>query len=593
MNIKERIDALRNAMKSKGLDAYIIPSTDPHISEYVPEHWTSRAWISGFNGSAGTIVVTQEFAGLWTDSRYFLQAGEQLEGTGIELQKMGTPEVDDYPQWLNKKLNKNSKVGFDGKVIPVSISRTLEKAFELKGIKVVSEYDLISEIWTDNRPDIPKNKLFIWDDKYAGMSRKEKIQKVREGLKENSASYHLICTLDDIAWLFNIRGNDVPFNPVVVAYSLITEDKVLLYIFGEKISEEDKNVLSEDGIEIKDYYSVYDDVKSLEGDKNIYIDPNKSNTWIYNAIPDNVKILEGMNISFKLKAVKNKTEITGMRNALRRDAVAMIKFIKWMEENIGKTKITELSAAKKLTEFRKEIDLFVGESFNTISGYAGHGAIVHYAVTPETNIEIGKDTFYLIDSGGQYYDGTTDITRTLHFGNPNDEEKKDYTLVLKGHIDLAMTIYPQGTRGAQIDSIARKSLWKEGMHYSHGTGHGVGCFLNVHEGPQNIRLEENPTLLEPGMITSNEPGVYKANKHGIRIENLVLTTEEFETEFGKFYGFESLTLCPIETKAIDKSLLNEEEIKWLNDYHQKVYNEVSPLLDDDLKAYLKEKTKAV
>jgi Xaa-Pro aminopeptidase len=593
MNINFKITKLREAMKAKDLSAYIIPSTDPHISEYVPEHWTSRMWISGFTGSAGTIVVTLDEAGLWTDSRYFLQGAEQLKGSEIKLHKMGMPGVDDYPDWLNKVLNENVKVGFDGKVMPVAITKSLQKTFELKKINIVPEYDLISEIWTENRPEIPRNELFVWDEKYAGRSAKDKISEIQSKMKEMAASYHLVCTLDDIAWLFNIRGNDVPFNPVVVAYALITESNATLYIFGEKVPANAKDKLNAMGVEIKDYNEIFNDLKAIESGKNILIDPNKSNTWLYKAIPDNVKIIEKMNISTLLKSVKNDTEINGMKSALRRDAVAMTKFIHWLENNIGKEKITELSAAKKLYDFRKEIDLFVGESFNTISGYAGHGAIVHYAVTSETDIEIGKDTFYLIDSGGQYYDGTTDITRTLHFGEPTDEEKKDYTLVLKGHIDLAMAKYPQGTRGAQLDAIARKPLWDNGLHYSHGTGHGIGCFLNVHEGPQNIRLEENPTKLQPGMITSNEPGVYKADKHGIRIENLVLTVEDSETEFGKFYNFETLTLCFIETKTIDKSLLTDDEINWLNVYHQKVYDEVSPLLDDEMKKYLAEKTKKI
>lgn len=593
MDIKTKLNKLREEMKSKNLDAYIIPSTDPHISEYVPEHWTSRMWISGFTGSAGTIVVTLESAGLWTDSRYFLQATEQLKDSGIILHKMGMPGVDDYPQWLNKNLDSGANVGFDGKVMPVATSKSLIKTFDMKKINVVSSYDLISEIWTDDRPDIPKNQLFLWDKKYSGKSRTEKIEEIRKSLKEVSASYHLVCTLDDIAWIFNIRGNDVPFNPVVVAYALITPEKTILYIYNEKVPNDAVAEFERDGIEIKDYNAVYDDIKALESGKNILIDINKSNTWLYDAIPDGVRKIENMNASTMLKSVKNDTEINGMKEALRRDAVAMVNFLHWIENTVGSEKVTELSAAKKLTEFRKEIDLFVGESFNTISGYAGHGAIVHYAVTPETDIEIEKDTFYLIDSGGQYYDGTTDITRTLHFGTPTDEEKTDYTLVLKGHIDLALTKYPEGSRGAQLDAIARRPLWEHGLHYSHGTGHGIGCFLNVHEGPQNIRLEENPTKLQPGMITSNEPGVYKADKHGIRIENLVLTSFDSETEFGKFYKFDTLTLCPIETKAIDKSLMTEEEINWLNDYHKRVYDEVAPLLNDEMKEFLAKKTQVI
>lgn len=593
MTIVEKIEKLRNAMKEKGIDAYIIPSNDPHISEYVPKRWTSRQWISGFTGSAGTVVVTLDEAGLWTDSRYFIQAAEELKGSGITLHKAGNPGVDDYPEWLSKNMKENSKAGIDGKVLPVGLMKSLEKTFELKKIKLVKDHDLIEEIWED-RPEVPLNELFIQPVQFAGKSRVEKIKEIRRKMKDKLADVHLICTLDDIAWIFNIRGNDVDFNPVVVAYALIDAENANLYIKDSKIPENARKELEADGITLKDYDEIERDLKKIESTEKILVDPSKCNAWLYDSIPDYIKKIEDMNISTLLKAIKNETEVQGMEKALKRDCVAMTGFIKWLEENAGKEKISELSAAKKLTEFRKEIDLFEGESFNTISGYAGHGAIVHYAVDEESDAEIKDDTFYLVDSGGQYIDGTTDITRTLHFGTPTAEEKRDYTLVLKGHIDLAMAKFPEGTRGAQLDALARKPLWDYGMSYDHGTGHGVGCFLNVHEGPQNIRKEENPVVLRNGMIQSNEPGVYKQDKYGIRIENLIVVEDDEKTDFGQFHKFRTLTLCPIETKAIDRSLLTEDEIKWLNDYHQMVYDEVKDLIeDDDLRAYLKEKTRAI
>jgi Xaa-Pro aminopeptidase len=589
MTVKEKLSKLRDEMMKHNIDAYIIPSTDPHTSEYVPERWSSRSWISGFTGSAGTVVVTKDKAGLWTDSRYFLQATEQLEDSTIDLFKMGLPDVPSIESWLTKTLNEDDTVGFDGKVFPLSQVRNLEKQIEMKGLNINGNHDLIDSIW-QNRPEAPLNEVFEHELKFAGKTRIEKLGEIREKLEDKNADWNLVTTLDDIAWIYNLRGSDVDFNPVFVAYTLIGKGRAILFIDERKLTFEMKTDLENDGIEIKDYVEIAKELKALDKNESIMYDPNKINYWLYNAIQD-MKTLEEMNPSTMLKACKNEVEVKGMKAALKRDGAAMVKFIKWVYDTVGNEKVTELSAASKLLDFRQQNDLFVGESFNTISGYGEHGAIIHYAANEETDYEIKPEGFYLIDSGGQYYDGTTDITRMFYLGDePTEQEKKDYTLVLKGHINIAMAKYPANTRGSQLDAFARKFLWENGLNYLHGTGHGVGCFLNVHEGPQNIRLEENPTVLQEGMINSNEPGVYRSGQYGIRIENLILTTKEKETDFGDFYKFETLTLCPIDTKAIDADMLTKEEKKWFNTYHKQVYMELSAFLDDEHRSWLAEKT---
>jgi Xaa-Pro aminopeptidase len=592
MKITEKIAALRSEMVKNAIDAYIIPSTDPHISEYVAECWTSRAWISGFTGSAGTVVVTKDFAGLWTDSRYFLQAENELSGSGIELCKLGMPETLDYPEWLRENMPTNSVVGFDGKVVTVSLAQKMRKLFELKNISINSDFDFIHTIWSD-RKSVPMNQIFEHEIQYAGKSRVEKLSDIKAKMKAQDADYHILATLDDINWLFNIRGRDVAFNPVAVCYAVISQNSTELFIYDDKIPAELKNTFKNDGIEISDYNSIAERIGKFEIGKNILVDVNKMNLWLYNSIPLHCKIIEGSNISTMYKACKNPTEIQGMKNAFRRDAVAMINFAYWLENNVGKIEITEITTMDKIRELRSEIPFYFGESFNTIAGYKGNGAIVHYGANEQSNSTIQPDGFFLFDSGGQYFDGTTDITRMFHLSEPTEQEKIDYTLVLKGHINLAMAQFPVKTRGSQLDILARKSLWDLGMNYMHGTGHGVGCFMNVHEGPQNIRMDENPTTLELGMVISNEPGLYRSGQYGIRIENLVVVVEGEKTEFGQFLKFETLTLCPIDTKAINKSLLTENEIKWFNDYHRLVYNEVSELLDENKKKWLLEKTKEI
>ncbi len=592
MNVKEKLLALRNEMSKNGIDAYIIPSTDPHISEYVADCWTSRTWISGFTGSAGTVVVTSNTAGLFTDSRYFLQAEQELSGTGILLHKVGLPDVLDYPEWLRDNMETGKTVGFDGKVLTVALAKKLSNLFRIKDIKINADNDLVSKIWSD-RNTIPMNKVFEHELKFAGKSRVEKINEIQSKMKYQGADYHIIATLDDLNWIFNIRGKDVAFNPVAIAYAIITESHAELFIYNDKLSFELKSQLESDGIRIFDYEKIAERISQFETGKNVLVDINKINLWLYNSIPGHCKIIEGSNISTLLKACKNSTEIGGMKNALRRDAVAMIKFQYWLENSVGKDEISELTTMSKIRELRSELPLFFGESFNTIAGYLGNGAIVHYGASEDSDKQINPYGFFLFDSGGQYFDGTTDITRMYHLGQPTEQEKIDYTLVLKGHINLAMAQFPLKTRGSQLDILARKALWDLGMNYMHGTGHGVGCFMNVHEGPQNIRMDENPTTLEVGMIISNEPGLYRSNEYGIRIENLILVVEGDKTEFGQYLKFETLTLCPIDTKPVNKSLLTDNEVEWLNNYHKRVYDEVSPLLDDELKSWLSNKTKAI
>ncbi len=589
MTVKEKINAIRGLMREKNLKAYIVPSTDPHMGEYVAECWLSRAWVSGFSGSAGTVVITDSKAGLWTDSRYFLQAGIQLEGSGIDLFKMGLPETPDYPEWLAAELGKGDRVGFDGNVVPVSLMRSLKTAFELKGLETVSEFDLISPVWKD-RPGVPMNEIFNYGIEYAGKSRSEKIAEIRAAMKARMVDAFIIPALDDMAWTFNIRGTDVAYNPVAISFGMITEDKAYLFIEDGKVPAPLKAELRNDGIELLPYSAITGKVAAIEPGKNVMLDPAKTNVNIYNSIPAGCKIIEGMSLAFKMKSRKNEVEIAGERKAMEKDAVAMTKFFHWLETRVGKDEITEMCIAEKLRELRSAQGNFYGESFSTIAGYRAHGAIVHYSATPGTNIKIEPEGFLLVDSGAQYLEGTTDITRMMHLGTPTDEEMTDYTLVLKGHIDLGMAKFPAGTRGSQLDILARKGLWERGWNYGHGTGHGVGCFLNVHEGPQSIRMDENPNVLEEGMVTSNEPGIYRTDKYGIRIENLVLTVPDCETEFGRFLKFETLTLCMIDKKPIKKELLTGEEIEWLNNYHKRVFEAAAPHLDDELKAWLKEKT---
>ena len=589
--INNRIAALRAHIAQEQIQAFIIPSTDPHLSEYVAPHWQSREWISGFTGSAGTVVVTAKDAGLWTDSRYFLQAARQLEGTCITLYKEMLPETPNIPEFLSAHLQEGDCVGIDGKMFSAEEVEHLQKELKKSGICIKSIADPMQLLWTD-RPAMPLAPAFVYDTKYAGMSFTEKLPAVRQAMEATGADSLLLSALDEIAWLLNIRGNDVHCNPVVVSYLLIEKDKVNYFVQPQKVTPELAEYFSANGISVHPYEEIGDYLNSFNA-HSILMNPAKTNYAIYSAIRPGCLIINGASPVALLKAIRNKQEIAGIHAAMQRDGVALVKFLKWLDEAVPAGKETEISVDKKLHTFRAAQPLYMGESFDTIAGYKEHGAIVHYEATPETDVTLKPEGFLLLDSGAQYLDGTTDITRTIALGPLTEEEKTDYTLILKGHIALAMAVFPEGTRGAQLDVLARMPIWKERMNYLHGTGHGVGHFLNVHEGPQSIRMNENPVALQPGMVTSNEPGVYKAGSHGIRTENLVLTVPAGEGMFRKYLKFETLTLCPICRKGIIKELLTAEEIGWLNDYHRTVYEKLSPDLNNDEREWLKEACKAV
>lgn len=584
-NIKDRISALRQLLRREKLDAFIIPSSDPHASEYVAEHWQSRKWISGFTGSAGTIVVTLNKAGLWTDSRYFLQADEQLTATGIDLYKDMLPGTPSITGFLTEELPKGSIVGIDGQVFMTSEVENIEKVLGQKQITLRTDFDPIAEIWQD-RPQIPQHPAFIYKLEYAGRSTTQKIAAIRHKLTTQSADGMLLTALDEIAWTLNLRGTDVKCNPVVVSYLLITTNEVVYFIAPEKLTPEVQEYLTDQSVDIRNYNEIASYLSSLQA-SSILLTPEKTNIYLWKAINPACRIVRSVSPVALLKAIRNEQEIAGLHQAMKKDGAALVKFLKWLEENVPLSNETELSVDRKLHEFRAEQPLYIGESFDTIAGYKEHGAIVHYSATPQSNARLQPKGFLLLDSGAQYLDGTTDITRTIALGELTEEEKTDYTLVLKGHIALAMAKFPAGTRGAQLDVLARMPLWKEGMNFLHGTGHGIGHFLNVHEGPQSIRMNENPVVLQPGMVTSNEPGVYKAGSHGIRTENIMLVVEEKEGMFGPYYAFETVTLCPICQKGIRPELLSDEEMEWLNNYHERVYQELAPLLDEGEREWLK------
>ncbi|MCL2650156.1 MAG: aminopeptidase P family protein [Candidatus Azobacteroides sp.] len=594
MTISEKIAALRTLMKDNGIDAYIIPSSDPHISEYPAAHWECRQWISGFTGSAGTVAVTSNKAGLWTDSRYFLQAEEQLKGSGIDLFKDGLPDTPDIKNWLLSELPANTSIGIDGEVYAASDALTLKNFFGNHHINLKTGFKPFDSIWK-NRPGIPTGKTFVLPEEFSGVSAKDKIASVLQETQSSGAEITLLASLDTIAWLFNIRGNDVVYNPVAVCYAIVSEKETILFIHPEKLTTEVIDYLKSQHIVFADYTKIFDYVKKIPSGQKILINPAKINYSLFNSISDPSDIKEvGVHPADMLKSIKNETEINGFKQALTRDGVALVHFYMWLEKALASgEKVTELDISRQLKHFRSEQTYYSGESFSTIAGYAEHGAVVHYSPTEESNATIKNKGLLLIDSGAQYFDGTTDITRTIAVGDITDQMRTDYTLVLKGHIALAQARFPQGTKGCQLDILARKALWDRGLNYLHGTGHGIGYFLNVHEGPQSIRTDLHPTPLQPGMVTSNEPGLYRAGEYGIRIENLILTVTGETTAFGSFYQFETLTLCPIDKKPIDKSLLTGNEIEWLNNYHQNVYEKISPFLNEEEKAWLKEKTAAL
>lgn len=590
-SIKERIHALRMTFRPNNIKAFIIPSTDPHLSEYVAPYWMSREWISGFTGSAGTAVILMDKAGLWTDSRYFLQAEKELEGSGITLYKEMLPETPSITKFLCQNLKPGESVSIDGKMFSVQQVEQMKEDLAPYQLQVNLFGDPLKNIWKD-RPSMPDAPAFIYDVKYAGKSCGEKVAAIRTELKKKGIFALFLSSLDEIAWTLNLRGSDVHCNPVIVSYLLVTQDEVVYFISPEKITQEVNEYLQEQQVSLRKYDEAESFLNSFTGE-NILIDPKKTNYAIYSAINPACKVVRGESPVTLLKAIRNEQEIAGIHHAMQRDGVALVKFLKWLEASVLSGKETELSVDRKLHEFRAAQPLYMGESFDTIAGYKEHGAIVHYSATEESDVTLQSKGFLLLDSGAQYLDGTTDITRTIALGELTEEEKTDYTLILKGHIALAMAKFPAGTRGAQLDVLARMPIWSHGMNFLHGTGHGVGHFLSVHEGPQSIRMNENPIVLQPGMVTSNEPGVYKTGSHGIRTENLTLVCKDKEGMFGEYFKFETITLCPICKKGIIKEMLTAEEVKWFNDYHQTVYKKLSPSLNEEEKKWLLEATKAI
>lgn len=591
--INQRLEKLREVMRREHLSAFIFPSTDAHQSEYVADHWQGRAWISGFNGSAGTAVVTMHSAALWTDSRYFIAAEEQLRGTELQLMKLkveGTPTISD---WIASELSQNEdecrEVGLDGMVN--SYNDTMALISDLRkagGITVRTNFDPLEQIWM-NRPAIPENPVEIQSFNFAGETVDDKIQRIRKALREHHADGILVSALDDIAWTLNLRGTDVHCNPVFVSYLLISSDQVSLFVNPKKISSEVKAYLDEHGISLFDYNQVEEGLESY-ADYNILLDGDETSFCLWKSVKCQ-EIIAAKSPIPVMKAVKNATEIEGYHRAMLRDGVAMVKFLKWLKPAVEAGGQTEMSIDKKLTSLRAEQNLFRDISFDTIAGYQAHGAIVHYEATPETDAPLLPEGLILIDSGAQYQDGTTDITRTIALGPVTEEMKHIYTLVLKGHIQLELAKFPDGASGTQIDALSRECMWREGYNFLHGTGHGVGSYLNVHEGPHQIRMEWKPTPLRAGMTVTDEPGLYLKGKFGVRIENTLLIKDFVETTFGKFLQMESLTFCPIDTAPIDVDMLLLEEVEWLNAYHREVFEKLSPYLEDEEVGWLAEATK--
>ena len=584
MDINQRLTDLREVMKREHLSAFIFPSTDPHQGEYVPDHWKGREFISGFDGSAGTAVVTMTSAALWTDSRYFLAAEEQLRGTEFQLMKLKIEGTPTMAEWIGRECGPGAEVGVDGLVCSASFVKELIADLRKQGgITLRTNLDPLAQIWRD-RPAIPENQVEIYPLEYAGERAHDKIARIRKALREKHADGMLMSALDDIAWTLNLRGSDVHCNPVFVSYLLISSKDVTLYINKVKLSPEVEAYLKAEGIGVAPYEDVKKGLKDYF-EYNILLDPDEVNYTLYKAVTR--EIVEEESPVKRMKTIKNPTEIAGFKSAMLKDGIAMVKFLKWLMPAVEAGGQTEMSVDEKLTSLRAEQPLFRGISFDTIAGYQTHGAIVHYEATPETNAPLKPEGFLLLDSGAQYLDGTTDITRTIALGPLTEEQKRVYTLVLKGHIQIELCKFPSGASGTQMDVLARQALWREGLNYLHGTGHGVGTYLNVHEGPHQFRMEWKPAPFVAGMTVTDEPGIYLAGKFGVRIENTLLVIPYKETEFGKFLQFESLTLCPIDKTPIIKELLLQEEIDWLDDYHQHVFEKLSPYLDFDEKEWLR------
>lgn len=591
MSIKERVNQLKNSMRDNDIDAYVVPSYDAHQSEYLAEHWKTRKWITGFTGSAGTAVITQGECGLWTDGRYFIQAEHELEGSGIKLFKMGEKGVPTVNEFLKNTVKEDSNIGLDAKVFPLRVLNELIQEVSCKNIKI-KDCDLIDEIWED-RPSMPMTKVFEHDVKYCGKSRVEKLADLREEMQKDDADYEVISSLDDIAWLYNIRGNDIHNNPYVISFTLVSKNEAILFVDDRKLDDEIRNKLENDGITIRPYEEVGEYLKRLEKGTTICLDPVRTSFWLYSVIADGVNIIKKMNSTTFAKSIKNDTEIKNIKECQIKDGVAMVKFIKWLKKAAKEEKIDELSVSDKLTSFRAQIDTYVTESFDSIVAYQANAAMAHYKATPQSYSEVKAEGFLLVDSGGQYYDGTTDITRTIVLGELTEDQIEDFTYTLKGHINLARAKFLQGCTGDNLDVLARQPLWQVGKNYNHGTGHGIGFFLGVHEGPQNISLRRNDNKLYPGMLISNEPGMYIEGKYGIRIENMILASKDYENEYGTFMRFDTLSFCPIDLGAVDVNLLTDIEKAWLNNYHKEVYEKLSIHLNEEEKKWLANETREI
>ena len=590
--IKTRIEKLRSQMELAGVEAWYISGTDPHQSEYMPSYWQARSYISGFTGSAGLVVITKSHAALWTDSRYFLQAANELDGTGIELMKQRIAGTLTPAEWTAEVLGEGKAVGADFSCLSIQQYKALNDELTAKGLLLKDTGDLLSSIWVE-RPALPTAKIFDHELQFAGKKHTDKIADILQFVKANGANSTLITALDDLAWTFNLRGQDVEFNPVFVGFGFLSEKQNILFVNPEKIGKELVEKLQADEIQVKDYSSFYSFISELNDEYIILLDAARTNQAAKNAIPSSLKIIEQTSAPTLLKAQKTTFEIIHIRETMRKDGAAMVNLLYWLDQHVGTEIITEFDVVEKLEYFRSQQDEFQGNSFYPIVGLNGNGAIVHRSVTKETAAKIEKDGILLFDSGGQYLGGTTDITRTIALSKPSSKQKRDFTLVLKGMIGLSMAKFPDGTVGSNLDAFARMHLWKNGLNYGHGTGHGIGYFLNVHEGPMSIRQEYNEQTIKPGMVLSNEPGIYRENEYGIRIENVIVCTEVEENQFGRFLGFETLTLCPIDLKLIESNLLSSAEQEWLNDYHEKVFKKLSPLLTPELVDFLKKKTKPI
>jgi Xaa-Pro aminopeptidase len=592
---KRRLAGVRALMQKKRIDALIVPSADPHLGEYVPDHWRAIRWLTGFSGSTATVVITSSFAGLWTDSRYFIQAEDQLKNSGFQLVKLRVPHTPEHIEWLHEKMSKGKTVAVDGRLISAGNMRLLEAILSPGKVKLNLKADLITPLWKE-RPPMPDDKAYPLPVKFSGENRISKIKRVRERMAEMHADYQLLTAADDVMWLLNIRGKDLRYSPLLLSFAIVGSEQVLFFADEEKIPSSLKAELDKDGVVLLPYDTASSVISHLEEGSTLMLSPSTTSAVLYRAVPKKVKIAEEVSIPTRFKAIKNRTEQKKLREVMIRDGVALTKFFYWLEKSKGRETITELSASARLDAFRQEQEEFAGASFATIAAYNEHAALPHYVPDKGTDVPLGRTGIFLLDSGGQYFGGTTDITRTIALGKPDRRMKSDFTLALKGTIDLAMVRFPYGTRGYQIEVLARKALWDNGLNYGHGTGHGVGSFLNVHEGPQTIGSAASgdmKTLLEPGMLISDEPAVYRQGEYGFRTENLFFCVDDCETDHGRFLKFETVTLCYIDRELVEVSLLDDRELKWLNEYHETVFRALGGSLDPEIRKWLRGKTKPI